>query len=209
VWVFFTRAVVGCVTGFGGAMKARLVSATLALVTVGALLGASMLLTACGQQLAKPWSENTTDTSASAAATVTIGTLQKPTPVPMGTTTASGKWKLVVSSATRSAVAAGMRATGGREMLVVTAELTNGAKGSREVSSTCFVLADEGGTVHKPVATNDPYYLYDDTVTMYAGATKRIVIAYAIPKGVGPFNWTFTPSDRIDDSQAPAVLEVK
>lgn len=190
-------------------MRARSISVAPRLVAAGALLVACAALTSCGQELAPAWSETKAATLASAEPTVVVGSLQKPTPVPMGTTAASGKWKLVVSTAARSASAAGVRATQGREMLVVTAELTNGGKASQDVSSTCFVLADEGGTVHKPVLTNDTYYLYDKSVTMSAGATKRIVIAYAIPTGVGPFTWTFTPPDRVDDSQPPAVLAVE
>jgi hypothetical protein len=190
-------------------MRARSISVAFKLGLVGASLAACVALSSCGQELAPAWSESKAATQASTIPTVVVGNLQKPTPVPMGATAASGKWRLVVSTAARSAVAAGVRATEGREMLVVTAELANGGTASREVSSTCFLLADEGGTVHKPVLTNDAYYLYDQSVSLGANASKRIVIAYAIPVGVGPFTWTFTPPDRVDDSQPPAVMTVE
>jgi hypothetical protein len=189
--------------------RQRSISVASKLAAASLLLAACVALTSCGQELAPAWSETKKSTIASNEPTVVVGNLLKPKPVAMGTAATTGKWKLVVSTAARSATAAGVRATEGREMLVVTAELTNGANASREVSSTCFQLADEGGTVHKPVPTNDAYYLYDQSVEMGANATKRVVIAYAIPVGVGPFTWTFTPPDRVDDSQPPAVLAVE
>lgn len=184
-------------------MRARSISAAsvCALAVLAVLVG-------CDQQLAPP-SASMTSVDASALATATIGTLAKPKPAPMGSPSTSGAWRLVVESATRSRAAAGVQAAEGRELLVVTSELTNGGRASCEVTSSCFVLADEGGRVHRPTPTNDLHFLYDQTITLRPGATTRVVIAYAIPVGVGPFTWTFTPPDRPSDAQAPAVLEIK
>jgi hypothetical protein len=102
-----------------------------------------------------------------------------------------------------------MRATQGRELLVVTFELKNGGKKAEKVNSSWFVLADTGGTVYRPVPTTDPTFLFNADRLVKAGATSEMVIAYAVPKGVSPFTWTFTPPSQNSLAPTPAVLDLK
>jgi hypothetical protein len=183
-------------------MKERAIVVVLAAMVV-------VLLAACGQPLATVPSTDTAsaDATASVIGTVTLG--GAPAPTPMGTAATSGVWGITAKSATRGATAGGMRATQGRELLAVTFELKNGGKKAVKVGSSWFVLADKGGTIYAPVPTTDPAFLFNEDKLVKTGAATEMLIAYAVPKGVGPFTWTFTPPGQGGVKPEPAVLEVK
>ena len=57
--------------------------------------------------------------------------------------------------------------------------------------------------------TADPAFLFNEDKLVKAGATSEMPIAYAVPKGVGPFTWTFTPPGQGGLTPTPAVLDLR
>jgi hypothetical protein len=170
---------------------------------------ATMLLAACGDPLFTVPSASTSSADATASAIETVTLKGAPAPTPMGLVATSGGWSIVAKSTKRGQTAGGMRATQGLELLVVTFDLTNGGKKADKVGSSCFVLADKGGTVYHPVPTTDPAFLFNEDKPVKAGATSEMLMAYAVPERVGPFTWTFTPAGQSGAEPVSAALEIK
>jgi hypothetical protein len=168
-----------------------------------------MPLAACGEPMvtAPLASTPSVDATESAIGTVTLN--GAPAPTPMGVVATSGGWSITAKSTTRGETAGGMRATQGLELLVITFELENGGKKADKVGSSWFVLADKGGTVYHPVPTTDRAFLFNEDKLVQGGATSEMLMAYAVPAGVGPFTWTFTPPSQSGADSVSAVLEVK
>jgi hypothetical protein len=184
-------------------MRERTIPAAIAIATV------AVLLVGCGQAMVTVPSAKSAsaDTTTSVIGTVTLK--GAPAPVPMGTPATSGTWTVTAKSTKRGETAGGMRATQGRELFVVAFELKSGAKKAEKVGSSWFVLADKGGTIYQPVPTADPAFLFNEDKLVKAGTTNEMLIAYAVPKGVGPFTWTFTPPGQDSLAPTPAVLDLR
>jgi hypothetical protein len=183
-------------------MRKRAIAVVLAVV-------ATMLLAACGGPVFTVPSASTSSADATTSVIGTVTLKGAPTPAPMGTAAASGDWGITAKSTKRGETAGGMRATKGLELLVISFELKKAGKKAGKVGSSWFVLADKGGTVYHPVPTTDPAFLFNEDALVKAGATKEMLMAYAVPKGVGPFTWTFAPPSQGGAAPEPAVLEVQ
>lgn len=183
-------------------MRRRAIAVMLAAATV-------ISLAACGEPMATVPLTKTSSADATVSAIGTVTMNGAPAPTPMGVVATSGDWSITAKSTTRGETAGGMRATQGLELLVITFELTNGGKKADKVGSSWFVLADKGGTVYHPVPTKDRAFLFNEDKLVKAGVTSEMLMAYAVPEGVGPFTWTFTPPSRSGADPVSAVLEIK
>jgi hypothetical protein len=178
-------------------------------IAVVLAVAATMMLAACGDPLFKVPSASTASADATASVIETVTLRGAPAPTPMGAVATCGGWSITAKSTKRGQTAGGMRATQGLELLVVTFDLTNGGKKAAEVGSSCFVLADKGGTVYHPVPTTDPAFLFNEDKSVKAGATSEVLMAYAVPERVGPFTWTFTPPGQSGAEPVSATLEIE
>lgn len=126
----------------------------------------------------------------------------------MGTAATSADWTITVKEVEREDSAGGADAASGKELLVIKFELKNGGTKDEGIGPTSFILADETGVEFSATPTGDPKFIFNIEQPIKAGTTREIRIAYEVPKGAGPFTWTFTPF--VEGGEAtPAVLEVK
>ena len=132
----------------------------------------------------------------------------KVAPVEMGQPAMSGTWTITVKEAERTAEAGGAKAESGKELLVLRFDLKNGGAKGEGTGPTSFKLTGPDGTEYQASPTSDSLFIFNTPQPIKAGETREIMIAYAVPVGVGPLQWAFTPF--VEGGQAqPAVVNIK
>lgn len=131
----------------------------------------------------------------------------KVAPVEIGAPATSGDWTLTVKSAERAAEAGGATAESGKELLVITFDLTNGGATDQGTGPVYFVLSGADGTTYDAAPTSDPAFIFNTPQPIKAGETREIKIAYGVPTGSGPFQWAFTPFVE-GGAAEPAVVNI-
>lgn len=179
-------------------MIRRLICGLTAAVVVAALAG-------CGGGKA---AETTPITPPPATEAPATGTEAKVAPVEMGQPATSGSWTLTAKTADRAADAGGASAASGQELLVITFDLTNGGTADEGIGPTSFKLAGPDGTEYQATPTSDPAFIFNTEQPIKAGETREIKIAYGVPTGTTPFQWTFEPFSASGPPQ-PAVINIK
>jgi hypothetical protein len=174
-----------------------------------AMLAVAVVLAGCsgGGQPAATTPEQPAPAGTEAPAATPAEPAPSSAPVAMGTPATASDWTLTVKEAEREDKAGGAAATGGNEMLVIKFDLTNGGAQDAGVGPTDFKLADQNGTEYQAAPTNDPTFIFNIEQPIKAGTTREILIAYEVPKGTGPFNWTYEPF--VEGGTTPVVMEVK
>lgn len=131
----------------------------------------------------------------------------KVAPVEIGEPATSGDWTLKAKSTDRVPEAGGAKAPSGQELLVITFDLTNGSATDQGTGPTDFKLTGADGTAYDAVLTSDPEMIFNTPMPIKAGETREIKIAYGVPKGMTPFQWTFSPFVEGGAAQ-PAVVNI-
>jgi hypothetical protein len=188
-------------------MRARALWVVAMTLVSGLLLGGCSAGSGQNQTPSATGASETASASAGQQPGADTGSAPSSATTPMGTAAKVADWTITVKAASRKAEAGGAKAADGKELLVIDFELKNGGKDSG-VGPTSFKLADTKGADFTATATSDPAYIFNIEQPIKAGTTRKILIAYEVPKGAGPFVWTFSPF--VEGGQpAPAVLEVK
>lgn len=165
----------------------------------------AVALAGCGGGNAAQTAPSTPPPATEAPAT---GTDAKVAPVEMGQPATSGSWTLTAKSAERAAEAGGATAQSGQELLIITFDLTNGGSADEGIGPTSFKLAGPDATEYQAAPTSDPAFIFNTQQPIKAGETREIKIAYGVPTGTTPFQWTFEPFSASGPPE-PAVINIK
>jgi hypothetical protein len=144
--------------------------------------------------------------SASTAPPETGGSMAA-APVAMGEATKSGDWGLTVKSLTMAPEAGGATAASGKELAVITYDLTNNAAQDAGTGQTDFKLETTDGTAGQIVPTQGEEFIFNTPQPIKAGETRTIKIVYEVPAGSKEFKLTFAP--WIESGLIPVVVDVK
>lgn len=144
----------------------------------------------------------------SSAATDTGQPAGKVAPSKMGQPASVGTWLLIANKEERTAEAGGVKAKDGKEMLVITADLTNGGALDEDTHPSYFVLVGPDGAEHTVVESDDPAFINTMPEPVVAGERREVFLLYSVDKGDGPFQLRFLPMTEQGKSE-PAVLDVE
>jgi hypothetical protein len=125
----------------------------------------------------------------------------------MGQPASVGTWLLVASKADRLPVGGGVKAKDGKQMLVISGDLTNGGTLDEDTHPNYFVLVGPDGTEHKVVESKDPAFISKMPEPIVAGERRDIFLLYSIDEGDGPFQLRFLPMTEEGKSE-PAVVDI-
>lgn len=183
-------------------MKARLLLLVLAVTAASLLVGCNDSDPYGLKDLPAPAPEVT------AVASDTAQPSAKVAPSKMGQPATVGTWMIVAKSADRSQKVDTVSAKKGKELLVISFDLTNGGALDDDTHPDYFTLVDPDGTKHKAVEVNDTTFIHKTAQPIVAGEMREIFVAFSVDKGDGPFQFTYLPMSEEGKSQ-PAVVDVE
>lgn len=175
-------------------------------------IAAALVLAGCSSSTTPATAPSTSGPSTSAAvSTAPIDLSGTPTnaPVNMGQATKSGDWGLTVKSLTFAGDAGGAKAGPGKELAVVTVDLSNNAIKDAGIGQTDFKFAGADGVNYQAVPTSGSDFIFNTPQPIKAGETRTIKIAFEVTAGVRQFRLTFSPFSPSGSASAPAVVNVQ
>ena len=193
-------------------MRTSTVRATLLIACVGCLL-ASLALAGCGSPSTPvPGPSVTTGSATSLPSTAPIdmgggSASTANAPVGMNQPTKSGAWGLTVTKLEFTSEAGGAKAGPGKELAVVTFELTNNAPKGVAIGQTDFKFAGTDGVAYQAVPTSGSEFIFNTAQPIKAGEKRTIKIAYEVSAGVKGGLLTFSPFSETG-SPTPAIINV-
>jgi hypothetical protein len=145
----------------------------------------------------------------SASTTATGAGSAKVAPSRLGQPATVGTWLLVAKTADRSAEVGEVKAKDGKELLVVSVDLTNGGALDDDTHQDFFTLVGPDGAEHKAVKSDDPTFIHvaaQQPVT--AGEVRELFILFSVDKGDGPFQLMYLPMSEEGKNQ-PAAIDLE
>jgi hypothetical protein len=115
----------------------------------------------------------------------------------------------VAKTADRSAEVGEVKAKDGKELLVVSVDLTNGGALDDDTHQDFFTLVGPDGAEHKAVKSDDPTFIHvaaQQPVT--AGEVRELFILFSVDKGDGPFQLMYLPMSEEGKNQ-PAAIDLE
>lgn len=153
-------------------------------------LAACVSLSGCGE------SEKSTSTPKADTKTAATSSEEskKPTSIGLGEEAEYGDWTIEVESVDRTSDATGgaPAPAAGREYVVATIKLTNGAAEGQGIGPVSFML-DAGDGALAAVQTSDPAFIFNTKQPIAADETRTVKIAWDVPSGTTGLKLTFAP----------------
>jgi hypothetical protein len=145
----------------------------------------------------------------SATTTATGGGSAKVAPAKLGQPASVGTWLLVAKKVDRSAEVGQVKAKDGKQLFVVTIDLTNGGALDDDTHQDFFTLVGPDGTEHKAVKSDDPAFVHVAAQQpVKAGEVRELSVLFSVDKGDGPFQLMYLPMSEEGTNQ-PAVIDLE
>jgi hypothetical protein len=198
--------------GRSGDMRNTRIVAVLSLATVMLVGLAGCSSSSSSSDIPSTGSSSSGSSSASAPSTAPIdmgggSASTANAPVGMNQPTKSGDWALTVTKLEFTSEAGGAKAGPGKELAVVTFELTNNASKDAGIGQTDFKFAGTDGVTCDAVPTSGSEFIFNTPQPVKAGEKRTIKIAYEVNAGVKGGLFTFSPFSETG-SATPAIINV-